>query len=208
LRLQRFFDDAHLPVRFLKGVSLAMLAFRNLGLRAGKDIDLLISHETLPAATALILGAGYRRFDPPPDITDAQLQMIMPLRKDLGFLHQATGLQIELHWRLFLNPHPMDETSTMAALRVVPLTGAAGLRTMGEEDLFAYLCMHGALHGGIGSNGWPISTPFWRQAQKAAWSASSALPKSKVWGAPLPWHIVNWLPNLTHHWSAPVRVDR
>ena len=34
----------------------------------------------------------------------------------------------------------------MAASRVVPLTAAAGLRTLGEEDLFAYLCMHGALH--------------------------------------------------------------
>jgi Uncharacterised nucleotidyltransferase len=28
----------------------------------------------------------------------------------------------------------------------VPVAGAAGLRTLGEEDLFAYLCMHGALH--------------------------------------------------------------
>ena len=90
--------------------------------------------------------AGYRRFDPPPDISDAQLRLLMPLRKDLGFVHQATGLRIELHWRLFLNPHAMAETSIMAASRVVPLTGAAGLRTLGEEDLFAYLCMHGALH--------------------------------------------------------------
>ena len=40
----------------------------------------------------------------------------------------------------------MDETSVMAASRVVPLTGTTGLRTLGEEDLFTYLCMHGALH--------------------------------------------------------------
>jgi hypothetical protein len=92
LRLQRLCDDTHLPVRFLKGVSLAMLAFRSLGLRAGKDIDLLISHETLPAATTLILGAGYRRFDSPPHITGAQLRLVMPRRKDLGFVHNATGL--------------------------------------------------------------------------------------------------------------------
>ena len=70
----------------------------------------------------------------------------MPLRKDLGFVHQATGLRIELHWRLFLNPYAMAEASIMAASRVVPLAGAEGLRTLGEEDLFAYLCMHGALH--------------------------------------------------------------
>ena len=94
----------------------------------------------------LILRAGYCRFDPPPDISDAQMRMLMPLRKDLGFVNQATGLRVELHWRLFLNPHAMDQTSVMAASRVVPFTGTAGLRTLGEEDLFTYLCMHGALH--------------------------------------------------------------
>jgi hypothetical protein len=146
LRVQRLFDDAGLPVVFVKGAALAVLAFGNLNLRVGNDIDLLVAHETLPAATALLIRAGYRRFDPPPDINDTQLRLVMPLRKDLGFVHKETGLRIELHWRLFLNPHAMAEASIMAASRVVPLAGAAGLRTLGEDDLFAYLCMHGALH--------------------------------------------------------------
>ena len=146
LRLQRLFDDADLPVLFVKGAALAVLAFGNLGLRSGQDIDLLVGSETLPAATALIMRAGYSRFDPPADISDARLRLIMPLRKDLGFVHQATGVRIELHWRLFLNPHAMTETSMMAASQVVPLAGSGGLRTLGDEDLFAYLCMHGALH--------------------------------------------------------------
>jgi hypothetical protein len=145
LRLRRLFDDANLPVLFVKGAALSVLAFGNLGLRAAQDIDLFIAYETVPAATELILCAGYRRFDPSPDVSDAQLRLIMQLRKDLGFVHETTGLQIELHWRLLLNPHAMVESSIMRASRIVPL-GAAGLRTLGEEDLFAYLCMHGALH--------------------------------------------------------------
>src|SRR5262249_34816973 len=64
----------------------------------------------------------------------------------LGFVQETTGLRIELHWRLFLNAHAMAGASIMAASRLVPLTGTTGLRTMGDEDLFAYLCMHGALH--------------------------------------------------------------
>jgi Uncharacterised nucleotidyltransferase len=146
LRLQRLFDDANLPVLFLKGTPLAVLAFDNLSLREAQDIDLLVPDETLPAATTLLARAGYRRFDPPINISDSQLRLLLPLRKDLGFVHQATGLRIELHWRLFLNAHAMAEASMMAASRVVPLTGTTGLRTMGDEDLFAYLCMHGALH--------------------------------------------------------------
>jgi Uncharacterised nucleotidyltransferase len=146
LRLQRLFDDAGLPVLFVKGASLAILAFGNLGLRSGQDIDLLVDQETLSAAVALIMGAGYSRFDPPSEISDARLRLLMPLRKDLGFVHQVTGLRIELHWRLFLNPHAMDETSIMATSRVVPLAGPNGLRTLSEQNLFAYLCVHGAFH--------------------------------------------------------------
>jgi hypothetical protein len=146
VRLQRLFDDADLPVLFVKGPALAELAFGNVGLRSGQDIDLLVRYEALLAATAIILRAGYRRFDPPPNIGDAQLRLVMRLRKDLGFVHRATGRQIELHWRLFLNPHAMAESSFIAASRVVPLSGVAGVRTLGEDDLFAYLCMHGALH--------------------------------------------------------------
>jgi Uncharacterised nucleotidyltransferase len=146
LRLQRLFEDANLSVLSLKGASLAMLAFGNLGLRGGIDIDLLVPREMLPEATALVARAGYCRFDPPPDISDVQLRLLMSLRKDLGFVHEATGLRIELHWRLFVNPHAMEEASVIAGSRMVPVTGTRGLRTLGEEDLFAYLCLHGALH--------------------------------------------------------------
>jgi hypothetical protein len=146
LRLQSLFDEANLPVLFVKGTTLALLAFRNLALRAAQDIDLLITYEALPAATALILRAGYHRFDPPQNVSDPQLRLVMPLRKDLGFVHRTSGLRVELHWRLFLNPHAMADAS-IAASRLVPLAGgAARLRTLGEEDLFAYLCMHGAIH--------------------------------------------------------------
>jgi hypothetical protein len=146
LRLQRLFDEAHVPVLFVKGASLAMLAFGNLCMSGSQDIDLLVPREALPAATALVARAGYRRFDPPLGVSDAQLRQLLPLRRDLGFIHQTTGLPIELHWRLFANPHAMVEDSIMAASRDVLLTGKTGLRTLGEEDLFAYLCMHGALH--------------------------------------------------------------
>jgi hypothetical protein len=146
MRLQRLFAQADIPVVFIKGASLAMLAYRNLGMRQGQDIDLLVPYENVPGAIALVARAGYRRSNPPSGISDAQLRLVMPLRKDFGFVHEATGLPIELHWRLFLNPHAMIESSIMPSSRIVRLNGAAGLRTLDDENLFAYLCMHGALH--------------------------------------------------------------
>jgi hypothetical protein len=146
LRVQRLFDKAGLPVLFVKGTTLALLAFGNLGLRAGKDIDLLIPYEKLAAATNVLERAGYRRFDPSVDISQVQLRLLTRLRRDFGFVHEASGVRIELHWRLFLNPHAMAEASCTQAPQIVPVSGSVGLRTLGKEDLFAYLCMHGALH--------------------------------------------------------------
>jgi hypothetical protein len=201
LRVHRLFHDADLPVLFVKGAALAVLAFGNLGLRAGQDIDLLVPYETLPAATALILRAGYRRVDPPLDISDTQLRLVMALRKDLGYVHRATGLRIELHWRLFLNPHGMTEASIMEAARVVPPAGTEGLRTLGEEDLFAYLCMHGALHWWnrlkwlADVNGLLVSTPAddverlvrAAEARGAGRAAAQALLRCRrLLGTPLP----------------------
>src|SRR5262245_14621134 len=79
LRLQRLFDEADLPVLFIKGAALSVLAFGDLGLRASQDIDLLVTYEVLPVATAIVMRAGYYRYDPPPNISDAQLRMVMPL---------------------------------------------------------------------------------------------------------------------------------
>jgi hypothetical protein len=146
VRLQRLFVEEGLPVLFLKGASLAALAYNNLGLRESKDIDLLVLPDTLQAAMAIVERAGYRRHEPPPDICESQLRMLMPLRRDFGYLHEVTGQQLELHWRLCLNPHLMDESTAMTSSRVVSLSETTGLRTLGEDDLFVYLCVHGALH--------------------------------------------------------------
>jgi hypothetical protein len=177
LRLQRLFDEARLPVLFVKGSSLAMLAFGNLGLSGSQDIDLLVPREALLAATELVARAGYRRSDPPPGISDAQLRQLLPLRRDLGFVHQTTGLPIELHWRLFGNLHAMAEDAIMAASRNVLLTDTMGLHTLGDEDLFAYLCMHGALHWWNRLNGLLMSTPCSLPRRRTALSASFAPPK-------------------------------
>jgi hypothetical protein len=146
VRLQRLLAENNIPVIFMKGAPLAMLAYGNLGLRQSKDLDLLVPAESVPTATALLERSGYRRFNPPAGISNAQLRLLVSVRRDFGYVHEESQLAIELHWRLFGNPHFIDETSLMASSRLVPLTGTTGMRTFADEDLFAYLCAHGALH--------------------------------------------------------------
>lgn len=146
VRLQRLFDEAGLSLLILKGASLAMLAYGNLGMRSAKDIDLLIRPELLEPAVALLKTSGYRRFDPAPNIGTKQLKLLMPFRGDFGFVHEDKGFVVELHWTLFMNQNAMDDASVWTQSRLVPLGGNNAVRTLGEEDLFAYLCVHGALH--------------------------------------------------------------
>src|SRR5436309_7042786 len=70
VRLQNLFTEADIPLVFVKGTSLAMLAFGTLGLSGGEDIDLLVPPDTLSTATALVARAVYQRFDPPVDLGD------------------------------------------------------------------------------------------------------------------------------------------
>ncbi len=144
LRLERLFTEASMPVLFLKGLTLAVLAYANLGLRHGKDIDLLVAPESAAAATKLIERAGYRRHDPPPDLSERQVQSLYGLRKDSSFYRQDGAFEVELHWRLLDNPYLMP--SIAVPLQHVPIGSQMTLTTLGDDDLFAYLCAHGANH--------------------------------------------------------------
>jgi Uncharacterised nucleotidyltransferase len=146
VRLQRLFAEANLPVGFIKGVSLAMLAYGNLGIRHNRDIDLLVAPELTLAASVLLERAGYRQFEPPATFGEAQLLMWRHRCKEVRYVHEKTQLEVELHSRLFDNPRLMAEVPITGSLRTIPISKDIGLCTLGEDDLFSYLCAHGAVH--------------------------------------------------------------
>ena len=145
-RLWRLFTEAHLPVVFIKGVSLAMLAYGNLGLRHSRDVDLLVPAEATSKASAILERAGYRRLQPPPSFSEAQLRMWMHRCKEILYVHDDKRLELELHSRPFDNPRLMSELLVNGSVRIVSVAKGVCLPTFGDEDLFAYLCAHGADH--------------------------------------------------------------
>jgi hypothetical protein len=146
LNLQGLFADADLPAVFFKGISLAMLAYGNLALRHGRDIDILATPATLAQSAALLERAGYRRYQPPPEFNFSHLQMWIRRCKELGYIHPEKGIEIELHSRLFDNPRMSVGLSVTDRPQTVALGDGAEVRTFGDDDLFAYLCAHGATH--------------------------------------------------------------
>jgi len=146
VRLQRMFVKTGPSVAFMKGTPLALVAYGNLGLRHSRDIDLLVSPESMPAAASLLERAGYQRYEPPASFSEAQLQTWLHRSKELRYVHEDKGIEIELHSRMFDNPQLMAVMPIPGRLRTVPISEEIGLFTFHEDDLFAYLCAHGAVH--------------------------------------------------------------
>jgi hypothetical protein len=89
---------------------------------------------------------GYQQYEPPTTFSNTQLQMWLIRCKELRYVHQETRFEVELHIRLFDNPLLMPKMPSTGSLRIVPMVEEIGLCTFGEDDTFAYLCAHGAIH--------------------------------------------------------------
>ncbi|HXQ52402.1 MAG TPA: nucleotidyltransferase family protein [Stellaceae bacterium] len=145
LRLRGAFADAGIPVAFLKGTTLAMLAYGSLGIRHSKDIDLLVPEERLVAGNALLERAGYRRTTPSIRLSKGKVEIWSRTFKNFTYVHDGKRIEVELHWRLADNRR-LGPTRSLGSLRDVPIGDAATLPTLEDGDLFAYLCLHGASH--------------------------------------------------------------
>jgi hypothetical protein len=145
VRLQKLLDAERLPALSIKGAALAELAYGSLGLKSARDVDLLVSPADTARAFELLKREGYVVTAPAGDFTPAQMQLVFEMHKDLELHHPGRGLNVELHWRLIDNPVLLREIGLGSATQEVTLLGGS-LRTLGDADLFAYLCVHGASH--------------------------------------------------------------
>ena len=146
LRLRRLFDDAHLPLLFLKGISLAMLAYGNLSLKMGWDIDLLVAPDRLDDACAILRRAGYETVLPPPGLAQEQFHRWHEHSKE-SVWRSGQGFHVELHTRLADNAMMVPALGVASERQEVVIAPGASLPTLAEDQLFAYLCVHGASSG-------------------------------------------------------------
>lgn len=146
IRLQGLFDGAGVSCAFLKGVTLALLAYGDPGIRHSKDIDVIVPDGDLSAACDLLEAAGYLRLKPSGAISEAQLALWRIYGKDMEWRHEVSGIELELHWRLTNISFLLCEPPDFAAICPVGTAPLARLMTLPPPDLFIYLCVHGAAH--------------------------------------------------------------
>jgi hypothetical protein len=146
LRLRTLLAGRRIPVVFVKGPTLAKLAYGSIGIRHSKDIDLLVPEDAIAEAAALAEREGYRRVIPAPGLGERKTAIWIRNFKHFVFLHEKKRIQLELHWRLSDNPCLMGPLPPPSSWREVPISGGLTLPTLAADDLFLYLCVHGAYH--------------------------------------------------------------
>lgn len=145
VRLQRLFETAGIGAVFVKGATLAALAYGDFALKHGLDIDILVAASQFALARAALEQAGYAATPAFPDLSQKRRDLLLGAMKEWQFVHQTSGVLVDLHWRLTTNGRLMNGTDAVFPTMAVAI-GAGTAHTLRREELFGYLCAHGAHH--------------------------------------------------------------
>jgi hypothetical protein len=145
-RLQKLLDAAEIPSIALKGIALAQLAYGSLKLKDTKDIDLLIPQDRALVALRLLERGGYVLSFPANHLSDMQRRAVLRYSREVALIHPGNGAFTELQWRVADNPELLKEVHAGSPTQNVVVADGLSVRTLARDDLFAYLCIHGARH--------------------------------------------------------------
>jgi hypothetical protein len=145
VRLQRLLAAAAIPSLVLKGSTVAVLAYHTLALKHAWDIDILVAPGAARRASDALVSAGYEHKEGA--MTAARFDAYVALARDCAFRHRTSGAVVELHWRLVESPSLLPGLDVASPAQEVTVAPGMALRTLAPDELFAYLCVHGASHG-------------------------------------------------------------
>lgn len=144
LRLAERLDGAGIRHLFVKGVALGALVYGSVGPKMGWDIDLLVPLDSVEAAAALLEAAGYRLDLPSGPRARETLARFHEHWKESVWKSADGALTVELHTRLSDNPMLLPEVGPDSPVQLVEVAKGRFLPTLGPDELFAYLSVHGA----------------------------------------------------------------
>ncbi|MEE4177363.1 MAG: nucleotidyltransferase family protein [Bacteroides sp.] len=148
LGVSRLLTEAGIAFIPLKGFLLSQRIYGDPSYRITGDFDLLIKPQKVSEAIRVLLKNGYQpeAFTLPQD--KACQRRVLRMINECSLVHKETGINIELHWRLFGSD--LVSTKTLDAiiddkLEETQLAGQA-FRQFNPEIELLYLVVHGGFH--------------------------------------------------------------
>jgi len=143
LQLNALFASQGIVMVPYKGPALGAQLYRNLALRQGGDLDLVVARRDVSRARDLLLTRGYR---PRHVLSRGGAEFMSRSRYSQEFDHPH-GMSVELHWA-FTNGDvalPLALEDLVPALGTVQIGGGA-VAAFARDDLLLLLCVHGCKH--------------------------------------------------------------
>ena len=141
--LKEAFSRAEIPLLFVKGLTLAALAYPQPYLKMGWDIDLLVPPGSIRDAAEVLQSNGYAAIEPRSGAPE-KIARWHRTRKESTWRNAERGMVVDLHHRLADNPRLIPAIGMESPRQLVEIADGIALPTLPDEELFAYLCVHGA----------------------------------------------------------------
>lgn len=138
--LRDHFVGAGVDLLFLKGLTTATLAYRAPLLKVSADLDLLVDPADIDRAAELLEARGFAPMVP----RDRERLSAWHHSRKESLWRRADGIQIDLHSRLADNRRLIAGLGLASPRQDVIVAPGIALPTLAEQELVAYLCVHGA----------------------------------------------------------------
>jgi hypothetical protein len=137
------FASSAIPLLFLKGLTLGALAYGTTAAKAAVDIDILVPEPSLASSARLLESLGYQLLEPLHG-DFKRLSRWHRLRKESLWTKQGTPIRVDLHTRLSDTPRLIPSIGNASPQQTVDVGNGICLPTLADDELFAYLAVHGA----------------------------------------------------------------
>ena len=141
-------QKAGIPLIIAKGPVLSKTLYGRADLKTSADLDWFTLPETMPQLTTLLQQQGYAHPYAALKMSPRKLQALYEAQHDIPFTHPARGIPNEVHWSFGTNQQGISPRLYQQSIsRAQTLRwGEHTISVFTNEDLFLYLCFHGAKH--------------------------------------------------------------
>lgn len=143
IRILRALRDQGIDALPMKGITLALLAYRDPDLRRSGDIDLLVRPGDLSQVVSILENEGFSAHLP---FSGSAWSVLMHRIKGSDTFSARGALDIDLHWRIsdLLSRYPMEEDLFRNRITVDLFSHA--VPSLSPEDTLVFLSLHGTKH--------------------------------------------------------------
>ncbi len=203
--LLRSFQTNGIETLLLKGAPLALLFYKDLGLRPMSDVDVLVRRQQARSAIKILHRAGWKSIYESPEA-------LIPYQHAVEFTHDE-GHRLDLHWRVLWDGKQEISDDEYWDSAVTMEIDDVRTRTLNPADHLLHICVHGAAWNNLPPLRWVADAAYvlrvagpainWDQLVKRTRERRLMLPMrdalaylQDLLGIPIPSDVVKIISNI------------